>query len=290
MAAAILIALGAGATQLPEIILPAPRGVIRIAVAGDTGEGSARVAASIAAVHARTPLDAIILTGDNFYPCGPATPTAESWQKAVVPLTAIGVPILPVLGNHDYCGKSDPEAQVRATGVIPHWTLPGREYAVRTPFADLAMLDTTPVVLGYRSTAPAVTEALQKSAKPWQIVVGHHTIVSSGYHGYFPRADVRKMRQLLPELEDAGVDLYICGHDHHVELIRGGSMIYLVSGAGSAPIPPIRLHIRTMFPPEITRERIGFAVVELNATTLTVQFFGEAGKRKSEAFRFPARK
>jgi tartrate-resistant acid phosphatase type 5 len=289
MAAAILIALGARATQLPEINLPAPRGVIRIAVAGDTGDGSAQVAASIAAVHARSPLDAIILTGDNFYPCGPASPDAEAWKKAVLPLTTVGVPILPVLGNHDYCDTSDPLAQVRATGVIPRWTFPGREYAVRTPFADFAMLDTTLVTLGRRTSAPAATEALQKSAKPWQIVVGHHTIVSSGWHGYFPRADVRRMRQLLPELEDAGVDLYICGHDHHVELIRGGSMIYLVSGAGSNPIPPIRLHVRTLFPAEIARERIGFAVIELTATTLTVQFFGAGGKAKSEVFSFPAR-
>jgi hypothetical protein len=287
MAAIVLGALGALAAELPEVRLEAPRGALRIAVAGDTGSGSESLAKAIAAAHAAQPLDAIILTGDNFYPCGVTSATDPRWDL-VRPLTAIGIPILPVLGNHDFCGDADPQAQIAATGSIPRWTFPAREYAVSTPFADFAMLDTTPFVF-HRAAAPEQTirEALGGSAKPWQIVVGHHTIVSSGWHGYFPRDDVRRMRELLPTMLDAGTDLYICGHDHHVELIRG-KVLYLVSGAGSDPIPPVSLHARTLFPPEVRRERVGFAVLELSATELAIRFYDERGKPKSERFRFAA--
>ena len=282
MAAAILCALALRANQLPEVVLAAPRGTTRIAVAGDTGGGTKEVAKGIAAVHAKTPLDAIVLTGDNFYPCGPTSPRDPLWER-VRPLTAIGVPILPVLGNHDFCGLADPDAQIRATGIVPMWRFPAREYVVRTPFADLLMLDTTPFVNGGASPAPTIRAALAGSTKRWQLVVGHHTIVSSGWHGYFPRADVLRMRELLPALLDVGTDVYVCGHDHHMELIRG-KLLYLVSGAGSDPIPPIRLHLRTVYPPEIRREKIGFAVVEINGRSLTVQFHDAKGRATSERF------
>jgi acid phosphatase len=265
-----------------EITLSAPRGLIRIAVTGDTGDGSATVAKGIAALHAKRPLDAIILTGDNFYPCAPPAVDDPAWNRAVKPLTAIGVPVLPVLGNHDYCGHAVPAAQLRASAVIPHWMFPAREYAVRTPFADFVMLDTTPYVNGHAATT-TIADVLHTSAKPWQIVVGHHTMVSSGWHGYFPRADVARMRELAPAMHREGVDLYICGHDHHVELIRG-TMRYLISGAGSDPIPPIRLHTRTLFPSEIARERIGFAVIEISAQELAVRFYDARGEARSERF------
>lgn len=243
--------------------------VLRIAVTGDTGSDAEAVARGIAAVHAERPVDAIILTGDNFYPCGVTSVDDPRWSINV-PLTRIGVPIFPVLGNHDLCGKADPEAQVRATGVVPNWRFPARAYVVATPLADLAFLDTNEGAVSF-----------PPSTKPWQIAVGHHPILSSGYHGYLPRRDVKRMRKLVPAFRAAGIDLYICGHDHHLELIRG-SMSYLVSGAGSEPIPPVKLRLRTVYPERVGRETIGFALLEVTRTELRVRFYGADGKPKSE--------
>jgi hypothetical protein len=120
-----------------------PRGaVLRLAVTGDTGDGAEAVAKGIARVHTTSPLDAILLIGDNFYPCGVTSERDPRWSVNL-PLTRIGIPLSPVLGNHDFCGKSDPEAQIRATGTIPNWHFPARQYALRTPFADFAFVDTT---------------------------------------------------------------------------------------------------------------------------------------------------
>lgn len=266
---------------LAALTLTPRNDTIRIAVAGDTGSGAETVAKAIARVHASNPLDAIILTGDTFYPCGVLSVGDVRW-KLVQPLTRIGIPIFPVLGNHDYCGQSDPEAQPRATGTVPNWRFPAREYEVRSPLADFAFLDTSRYVWSRdRALETTLAEAFLASGKKWRIVVGHHPVLSSGYHGYFPRKDVRKMRGLIPLLRKIGADVYICGHDHHLELIRG-RMTFLVSGAGSEPVRPIKLRVRTIYPHEIRAEHIGFAVLEISAKKIRVRMYDANGKAKSE--------
>jgi tartrate-resistant acid phosphatase type 5 len=268
------------AAPLPEISLTPRTATLRLAVAGDTGKGTEVLARAIARVHAQAPLDAILLTGDNFYPCGVTSVDDPRWSL-VRPLTRIGVPLFPVLGNHDYCGKAVPEAQIHASATIPHWRFPAPQYALRTPVADFAFLNTTPYVRGYHTPVPEMIRATFATSKaPWRIVIGHHPVISSGWHGYFPRDEVGHMRELIPALRDAHVDFYMCGHDHHMELLRG-RMLHLVSGAGSSPVPPVKLHATTVFPEEIGRERIGFAVVEITATAIRVRMYDASGRART---------
>jgi tartrate-resistant acid phosphatase type 5 len=263
-----------------EITLTPRTATLRIAVAGDTGKGTEVLAKAIARVHAEQPLDAILLTGDNFYPCGVHSADDPRWSL-VRPLTHIGIPLFPVLGNHDYCGKAVPEAQIHASALIAHWRFPAPQYALRTPVADFAFVNTTPWVRGYDTPVPSmIRETFASSHAPWRIVVGHHPVISSGWHGYFPRDEVGRMRALIPTLRDAQVDVYICGHDHHVELIRG-RMLHLISGAGSSPIRPIKLHTTTVFPEEIGPEHIGFAVMEITATAIRVRIYDANGKPRT---------
>ena len=272
--------LAATASSLPDIPLTLRGDVLRIAVAGDTGDGAETVARGIAAVHRALPLDAIILTGDNFYPCGVRSESDDRWSL-ITPLTTIGPPVFPVLGNHDYCGEADPKAQVRATGHVRNWHLPARQYMVHASLADFLFLDTTPFAKGYGNVSKVIRDAFAKPGAPWRIVVAHHPVLSSGYHGYFPRREVARLRALVPALEDVHADLYIAGHDHHLELIRGRSMLHLISGAGSSPIPPIRLRARTVFPAEIRLERIGFAVVEISRDAIRVRMYDGDGRPRS---------
>lgn len=272
----LLLALVSGA--FPSLDLTPRAATLRFVVTGDTGKGTDAVGEGIRRIHAEKPLDAIVLTGDNFYPCGVTTEQDPRWSL-VQGVTAIGVPVFPVLGNHDFCGKADPDAQIRATGVVPNWRFPARQYLLRTNVADFAFIDTTSYLR--RKSEPSLAVAFRSSTAPWRVVVGHHPVISSGYHGYFPRDEVRRMRELVPALRETQADLYICGHDHHVELIRG-RMLHLVSGAGSSPIPPVKLRTSTIFPPEIRRERIGFAVVEIGARAIRVRFYDAKGRARSE--------
>jgi acid phosphatase len=283
----LLLAIPARAA-LPVVNFGSTGPTLRMVVAGDVGKGTARLAAGIARVHSKTPVDAIILTGDSFYPCGVVSVTDPRWA-IVRPLIALGLPIFPILGNHDFCGRSDPDAQIRASAFISEWRFPARQYALHTGVADFAMLETTSYADGTnREAESAVREAFGSSQARWQIAVGHHSIVSSGWHGYFPRDEHARMRKLLPVLKDTGTDLYICGHDHHLELLRG-QPLFLVSGAGSDPIPPIALHFTSLYPAEIRRQG-GFAVLELTADAMAIRFHTLDGRSISEWYRFPRRR
>ena len=257
--------------------------LLRLAVVGDVGKGTEKVAAGIAAVNARTPLDAIVLTGDSFYPCTVKSPTDPRWS-IVRPLSTLSLPIYPVFGNHDYCAGSHPEMQLNAP--LPHWIFPARQYTGTSKLADFVFLDTTPFAAGWE--VASVPHALRTGFPPipgrWRIAVGHHIVVSSGWHGRFPRREHAQMVQLLATLKETKVDLYFCGHDHHLELLDTRPRI-VVSGAGSAPVPPVARRPKTVWPDDPIRT-IGFAVVELTAEKVTVRFYDGEGKALSRALTF----
>lgn len=166
-------------TPLPHVAIAPHAGVLRIAVVGDTGEGSDRVAQGIAKLHTRMPLDAIVITGDAFYPCGPGSAADPQWNR-VRALSRAGVPLFPVLGNHDFCGKSVPDMQIGSTAV-PHWQFPARQYVVESTLAEMLMLDTTPYAAGRNGdAADAVRHGFTSPKTIWRIAAGHHPIVSSG--------------------------------------------------------------------------------------------------------------
>jgi hypothetical protein len=85
---------------------------------------------------------------------------------------------------------------------------------------------------------------------------------------------------LIPIFRKAGVDLYICGHDHHQELVAGNPR-YLISGAGSDPVPPIILRNAALFPPNAPfREPIGFTLLELTKSAMAITFYDEHGRKR----------
>ncbi|HYM62826.1 MAG TPA: metallophosphoesterase [Thermoanaerobaculia bacterium] len=307
---AFLLAATAAA-GVPEVAVVKHGPALRIAVIGDIGSGPAAAAKGLARIHATAPLDAIVVTGDNIYPCGVSSPADPSWDRIRGTLSTLGIPIYPVLGNHDYgeptltkngwhpCRHGDPGAQVGIDSV-PHWVFPARDYLIRSDVATFAMIDTTPIVLGAsspvlgsRSASEVRSDlrAMLQEGKGWHIVVGHHVIFSSGWHGQFPRDQGNRMRALIPLLREGHADLYICGHDHHLELIgpmspRGRRPLFLVSGAGSEPISPIGLRYDTLFPTSRVRATIGFAILDITDRMLGITFYRADGTALSERYVF----
>lgn len=243
---------------------------LRVAVAGDTGDGSEAVARGIAKLRP----DAVILTGDNFYKCGVNGPDDPKWSR-VEPLINLGIPIYPILGNHDVCGDEEAEVAPR----FKNWIFPSREYVIHSDVAEFVMIDTTNYV---NTIAPPPVVNRFTNGK-WRIVVGHHPILSSGYHGYMPRAEHQQMLRLLPNVRAAKVDLYVSGHDHHLELLEDNPRM-LVSGAGSQPIPAVMRRGATKWISEAPF--IGFAMLELTAKTMTIRFYDEKGRPRSKPFTY----
>jgi predicted phosphodiesterase len=241
------------------------------------------VSAGIAKVHAATQLDALLVVGDNFYPCGVTSGNDPRWS-IVRPLSTLGLPLFAILGNHEYCGNARPEAQINAP--MPHWVLPARQYTAASKLAGFVFLDTTPFAAerDLDSVPSAIRTGFASSHAPWRIVVGHHVVASSGWHGRYPVREHARMLALLAPMREASVDLYICGHDHHLEMLDTRPRI-VVSGAGSSPIPPLARRPKTVWPDEPMRD-IGFAVVELTAEKMVVRFYGGDGKPLSRPLSF----
>ena len=263
-----LLAVAISAAPAPEVTLPFHGGTLRVVVAGDIGDGSDRVAAAITNLAGK--IDAIVVPGDIIYPCGAKSVRDPKWD-VVKALTRLGVPIFAVLGNHDHCGNE--AAMINAP--LANWNLPALQYIVRSEVADFVMIDTQPYLEGHDEPTSSLIRTGFRNDGKWRIVVGHHAVVSSGYHGYFPRREAIRMRKLLKPLRDAKTDFYVCGHDHHLELLDGKPR-FIVSGAASEPVPPIILRNATIWPPEIkTLQPLGFALIELRRDSMSLSFFDE---------------
>jgi tartrate-resistant acid phosphatase type 5 len=316
---ALTLALGKPARAADAILtLSAPRHILRLIVAGDAGATHSRLREGILAVQKARGLDAILLTGDNFYPCGISSLADPQWTKITEHFGPANVPIYAVFGNHDYgdaphdqikaslCADfaTNPLAEIAADGKVKRWKFPAENYVVRSALADFVMIDTQPVAMAWNApflgsgTAARVTsflkQSLAASKAPWRIVVGHHTIYSSGVHGRTNGFDQQHTRKLLPLFRAADVDLYICGHDHDMELLGklrpGKDPLFLVSGAGSglSEMKPRKPKVLAVEPPTIWPSPIapmyGFAFVEITRRELAITFYNQAGTAKSERF------
>ncbi len=215
---------------------------------GTGGDAQKEVAAAMAKKATEEPVTFIMSTGDNIYERGVSSVTDPQWNEKFEGIYAepsLHVPFYAVLGNHDY-GR-DTEAQIEYTAVSSHWKMPDYYYTFRIPVDDSTAIqffciDTTPMAKVDPSGVPTLPESspirrqaqwldstLAASNARWKIVVGHHTIFSGGDHGDNPGLQAL----LVPIMKTHRVDVYLCGHDHDLQLIGPiDGITYVVSGAG----------------------------------------------------------
>src|SRR6185369_762082 len=91
------------APQRPLFRIPLPaREPLRFIVVGDAGTGEPHLHGGIVRLTRQLRVDAILLVGDNVYPCGVESVDDPQWSKVTVNFGDAGIPIYPILGNHDY--------------------------------------------------------------------------------------------------------------------------------------------------------------------------------------------
>lgn len=266
---------------LPPIIEGPTGASLQIVAAGDGGERNAQLATTIAAMQRVNGADAMLLLGDNIYGCGARSITDAKWQSVIAPLFAVGVPIFPVLGNHDWGSKaqpgclfSQPDAEIQKSGMpgFELWRFPARTYIVNTDVAEIILFDSSPIAYDLPEIAGALCPLRAALAapktKPWHIVAAHHPIVSCGDHGN--DASTTNLRQTLQTLlAESGVDLYVAGHDHNLELRNEGSgPLYLVSGSASKTRSSANCAQSPTF-----KVVGGFALLDINADELKVSVY-----------------
>lgn len=227
---------------IPEFTRPALSAgteTLRVIAFGDSGtggRGQRRVAEAMLAKAQVDGLDLVLMLGDNFYTDGVASVDDVQWQsKIVAPYQRLNVPIYPCLGNHDH--KGDPDAQVERSKLDPQWRMSGRQYTFERMLADgtriqFFALDTDPISKGVEVVTPQLDwldAQLQASTAHWKIAFGHHPIFSVG------RGNNKRMkRDIEPILVKHKVDMYLCGHDHSLQVLKPKDGVhYIVSGGGA---------------------------------------------------------
>jgi acid phosphatase len=214
---------------------------LSIYVVGDTGKNSQTRNSVIKAMASRAGdamLDCVLMLGDNFYEYGVQSADDPRFQTDFEDLfkrDAFACPFYVCLGNHDYDGNT--AAQVEYTNISDRWKMPSKYFRV-TKFAgqeaiEIFVLDTISIDKRDENAAQQLEwfeRELAASQARWKIVVGHHPAISGGRHEIS-----ETISTVLPTLfEKYGVDLYLSGHDHDLQLNdshRG--WLQIVSGAGS---------------------------------------------------------
>jgi tartrate-resistant acid phosphatase type 5 len=228
-------------------VLPLDR-PIHVVAFGDFGTGDVHqkaVASAIAKRNSTERFDLGITMGDNFYLCGIRSVKDSKWKNRWENLyTPLGFPFYAALGNHDYgnppiicpAQRGSPDSEVAYTAHSTSWRMPARYYTYKAGPVQFIAIDTE----GWSEAQLAwIKQTLADSAGDpevkWRVVYGHHPIFTSGVHLNERRIGELRLK-LLPVLKEAHVDLYICGHDHDLEHLRGEGIEFLICGGGGAKL------------------------------------------------------
>jgi tartrate-resistant acid phosphatase type 5 len=236
---------------------------------------------------ARVPLDAVVLTGDNFEDQPFEDAVKAQFEEAYA---EFNLPFFVTLGNHDLPGKKakaewEYAMKDAAEGGSPRLTVnsefPFTHYRVELPDANAPLV--TLIELDSNGSARQkegevfLKQHLDLLAadprKRWVVVFTHYPLYTNGCHqegDEFPN----RWRQLLQDR----VHFYLCGHNHNLEhlevedppgTVRTTS--FILSGAGGQ-IYKIRSHERKPF----ARSLAGFVHLRFLPDKAVVRIVGFA--------------
>jgi len=210
--------------------IPGTQRPLRVWVIGDSGTADANAAAVRDAYTAFTgprPTDLWLMLGDNAYNDG----LDQEYQAAVFnmyPAMLRTSVLWPAYGNHDGSASDS------ATNTGPYYdifTLPkqgeaggvasGTEAYYSFDYANIHFVELESFETDRSPTGPMLTwlqRDLAANTQPWVIVFFHHPPYSKGSHNSDTEIELVEMRQnVVPILENFGVDLVLSGHSHSYE-------------------------------------------------------------------------
>ena len=169
-------------------------------------------------------IDMLVTTGDNAYRSG----TNEQFEVGFFEPYEVflrNVPIWPVYGNHDARRRTFFEVFSLPTAAESGGVPSGTEhyYSFNYNLVHFVILDTEESDISNDSTMLEwLRRDLAANQQPWTIAVFHHPPYTKGSHNSDDRSDsggrMFTIREnILPILEQSGVDLVLSGHSHMYE-------------------------------------------------------------------------
>ena len=299
---------------------PAPPGALSLFSLGDWGvrgldvgsDAQMAVARGMKCAARAAPVSAVFTLGDNFYgDCVTSVddPQFEFKWASVYADAALDVPWYPALGDHDQCG--DVDAQVRFSERHQRWRMPAAYYEETFAFdggdAQFVFVDWVRLE-GAFSQSPEdrrfgerlredqagtttseehwewLRQALGRGDPTWRVVVGHRPVISVSARSArddaaFP-AEARTRDALREVMETFGVDLWINGHDHTVQVACSetpkGATHFVTAGVGGYDLH--ELLPSAEWPEEMAFADAsfhGFAAHRFTADAITTHFLDE---------------
>ncbi|MHC4842007.1 MAG: metallophosphoesterase [Planctomycetota bacterium] len=272
----------------PEKTFPPPavKEEARICVIGDWGSGQIeqwQVAQGIEKVAKRLGgFHAGLSMGDNFYPNGVDSVEDSTWRvyfEEVYDTPHISqLCWYSILGNHDYSGNA--QAQIDYSVVSNgRWHLPHPWYQHDFVGSDgqtvltIIGVDTNDGDCDWQAQIDWVRENMvgwKKTVHPL-VAFGHHPIYSDGKHD----ASQVVIDELYPLLLEAGIDLYLCGHDHNGQMILEDGIGHAVIGHSGKTLHPVNKPKEHLL---YSVEDYGFGVLYATRESLKLEFRDRHGK------------
>lgn len=279
---------------------------------GDTGKPASwptrylpqyRVGEAMAREDRRSPVHALLILGDIFYPDGLTRRTlrdrlrqnlagpychflapTQKGRRAIrrvcdlPPEQTHPVPILAVSGNHDLGRNQGLRLQRERLPVfLENWLMPAdaRSYELG---AGVSVVGFHSEYVNKGAPATALAEALRESKGPWRLVIAHHPLADPGA-GWNPGYGERVRAAI--EASGQRVDLFLAGHQHSLQALRSpGATLHVVSGAGGADVRALspardeRLYAEALY---------GFVRIDASPEALDVSFLALEGIFDREA-------
>ncbi|MBF9019006.1 MULTISPECIES: metallophosphoesterase [unclassified Oceanispirochaeta] len=244
---------------------------LEILVYGDagTGDDGQRLTASAMSDYVQNPvnqIEFIINLGDSFYSVGVESVTDPQWYstfESIYDPDILSMPFYSILGNHDYQGNIGAQLEY----VSPNndrWQMPSFFYKQSRTLpdgtkADFLFLDTESIFYGDAEQLVWLDSCLEESDADWKIVCGHKPLFSNGDHGSNGPLIAR-----LQEILDHRADLYICGHEHDLQILDKVNGVYYIVNGAAARLRDTSVGDNTI----LAASRIGFMTLLMSESEL----------------------
>ena len=274
---------------------------VKTLVIGDWGrKGNVRLKSNAYVMNelsCRVPINAVLTTGDNFYDSG-VNGTEDSHWNISFENVFTGSCLMPVvwrpsLGNHDQRGNTN--AQIAYSNQSSRWNMPAPYYdfwvekdSVKVHFIAV---DTTPFVDSYHDNPDNnqmeenmvnsdtllqliwLDSVLGAGNPDWTVVYGHHPVYAAdGRHGETDEL----VEKFVPIFDAHDLDIYFCGHNHSLELIKTETpTLYITSGGGSTPQSRIENKPYNLF----GVAESGFVLSSFAKDSVQIDFVNKDGQR-----------
>lgn len=172
-------------------------------------------------------LDLILLLGDNAYDAG----LDHEYQRGffdAYPTQLRKTPVWATIGNHETAQSTNPASTISYYQIFSTPTNgqagglgSGTPDYYSFDYANIHFVCLDSMTSSRSSTGPMaqwLTNDLASTTQAWVIAYWHHPPYTKGSHNSDTESELIQMRQnLLPHLENYGVDLVLTGHSHAYE-------------------------------------------------------------------------